>query len=240
MPVDPAMPPSLAAELRDLRERISKLERLPKLPFSSTKGGSLTLLDEDGNVRWVAGNVTLNNIDGSKAPGYGVFNTDAQGEFLSGQSSAFRGWLYPIEQLAMHDPTAKTVTSAGFVDLFETQMDNPSREVVQIEGAINTDAGTTAQIRLRDGVSGNVTGTITVPAGSNGFYQFYWLHPATCGLGDKRAQTEGRAPTIFLILEALRVSGSGNVRVFPPVVAQLSSRWLVPEADTNGNPTFLS
>lgn len=38
MGVDPALPPSLAAELADLKRRLANLERSPQLPYSSSKG----------------------------------------------------------------------------------------------------------------------------------------------------------------------------------------------------------
>lgn len=45
---DPALPASLAAELAELRRRLDAVERSPRLPNSSIRGGALTILNEDG------------------------------------------------------------------------------------------------------------------------------------------------------------------------------------------------
>jgi hypothetical protein len=40
------------------------------------------------------------------------------------------------------------------------------------------------------------------------------------------------------LIEARRVSGAGNVTVFPPSRARLSSVLFHPDANVNGNPDF--
>jgi hypothetical protein len=37
-------------------------------------------------------------------------------------------------------------------------------------------------------------------------------------------------------VHARRVSGAGNVLVYPPLIAELTSRFLVADAATNGTP----
>ena len=239
MPVDPAMPASLAAELRDLRDRISKLERLPRLPYSSMRGGSTQLLDTDGTVRWVVGQWTFSAVsdDGGGTTvvgGYGVAEFDPFGALLRGNVDGIHGQIFPSVPLVMHQPARQLITSATFISAYEGSYPDPVCDVVKVVGAVQTDAGTTAELRLAS--DAHQTATLTVPGGTNAIYQFTWLHSAEVGIGDTRA---GRETRLFVSLQARRTGGTGNLTLFPPQVSELVSSWLITEAATNGAPVFL-
>jgi len=247
MPIDPAMPPNMLARLRDLEGRISKLERLPRLPSSSFQGGLFQFLDNDRNVRWAAGNAVFSatvasaggtvGSDGGAVDvttGYGQVEQDENGAMIAGQLSGFRGSVYPTTPIPMHRPEVVRVTSTSFTDCFEGRIQFPVGDVVKVIGAVQTDPGTTGELRLSTGTSH--TNAVSLPSATNSFAQFEWVHPSTTGIGDTRS---GREANLFLVLEARVVSGSGGVQVFAPQVAEIMSKWLAPTATTTGNPQLL-
>lgn len=230
---DPAMPPDLAARLRDIETRLSKLERLPRLPSSSTRGGSLRLLDDAGTTRWAAGNVLFDGSIGDSTTGYGVFEFDDQGAMIRAQATGYRGQIYPAMPFPMHDPTPKAVTSPTFTGVFEARIQFPIHEVLSVQVAVQTDADTTGEVRLSTLGAAHTTAALPLPAATNSFAVFEWLHPAMCGLFDPRS---GREVNLQVSLDLRRTGGTGQVRAFAPIVSELTSLWFIPTASATGNP----
>lgn len=222
--------------MREMERRISALERSARLPFSSTKGGAFEFLDDANTDRFALGNVDFAaTVDTTPlAGGYGTFIFDEHGAMVLGQQDGHRGLLYPSIPFPMHDSAAKTTNSATFISLYEGRDQGPVSDVLKVSGAVQTDADTTAQIRLNTGTS--ATSVLSLPAGTNGAYAFEWLHPSTTGIGDPRS---GREDHLFVFLEARVTGGTGIVRVFPPQVAEIVSSWRIPTASTTGNPRLL-
>jgi hypothetical protein len=233
MPHDPTLPPSLAAEIADLKRRLSNLERSPSLPFSSFKGGALLFLDNDGNVRRAMGNVAFDGSVGGVTEGYGDYQYGDDQAVIVAAQEGDRGIVYPTQPIPMLPITAITVTSGTFTGLFEHRYDmEPAYEVIRIQMAASTGAGTTGEIRLNDSISGQSTSAASIPALTNGIVDFMWLHPAAVGLFDAGHARE----SIHLSVQARLTGGAGGFSVFPPRVKELGSVFLFPDAATNGNP----
>ena len=245
--IDPTLPPSLASMLRELERRLSNLERSPGLPYSSIRGGALRFLDEAGVTRWQVGNVPFSatvaaaggsagSSDGeeSVSGGYGVAQFDENGAMIAGQITGHRGALYPGQLIPLHRPDAVSVTSGSWTNCFEGRVNRPVGDVVAVGGAIQSDAGTTGEVRIT--AWGASTSALAIPASANRFGKFDWLHPGTTGIGDPRT---GRDVNLFLVYEARRTGGTGALGISPPQIAEITSSWLVPGATVAGNPRFL-
>lgn len=230
---DPTLSPSLAAELADLKRRLDNLERSPKVPFSSTRGGVFSFLDEDGNLRFALGNET--GLDGSIngiTTVYGAFGHGDGNAIAFALREGDRGLTYPIFPVPLHDVVSKVVTSGSFVGLWECNVDFPALEVLNIRGAVQSDVGTTGELRIVDSFSGINTNVLTIPSNTNSAYSFEWIHPASVGLYDDRPRLGGLA----LAVHARRTGGAGNLTVFQPSTAELTSIFLVPSATSTGHP----
>jgi hypothetical protein len=232
---DPTLPPSLAAELADLRRRLDALERSPRLPSSSIRGGTFRFLDSLGNPRFVLGNAKFDGTVGGVTDAYGVFTFGDGGTVIAAAREGGRGQLYPTSPIPIHTPAPIAVTSATFVGVYESGIQKPHLEVVSVQMYVITDAATTGEVRLNDSYSGTTTAVASVPASAAGYARFEWLHPAKCGLYDTRP---GRLGSLGVDVHARRVTGTGNVTVYTPRIAELSSLYLIPTATADGNPSF--
>ncbi len=190
---DPALPPSLAADLADLRRRLSSLESSPKAPFTSINAGALTVLDDSGVIRVIVGQLST--------PGkYGVQVIDTSG-----------GTPFKVDQDGMHTPylatpffdpaASKPVTSGSFVEVYRARVELITEVGCYVWVQASGDASTTGEIRIRTGA--NTTNAVSVFAGAFVLQQFRWLH----------GQTLQSGPVDFSI-EARRTSGAGNVNVY--------------------------
>jgi len=225
----------LVRKVQLLEQQLRELSAARSLPASNFRGGRFRFQDDAGEPRWEMGNVAL--VGGSQTPtdAYGVFGRgdDAGIAFMLREGD--RGLIMPVIPIPLHPPSTTVVTSSSFVTVVEAVMNLPAHEVVAVTGAVQTDASTTAELRLIDGYTGQTTGVASVPGSANGLYGFEWLHPASVGLYDQHPHA---AAGLFLGLQARRVSGVGNVTVFWPSTAEMTSQFLRPGADTAGHPVF--
>lgn len=235
MSLEPTMPPSLAAEIRDLKRRLDNLERSQRLPFSSTRGGAFLFLDNNGSTRRALGNVAFDGSVGAGATeGYGDYVYGDDGAVILAAQQGDRGLVYPTQPIPMLPITSITVTSGTYTGLFEHRYNVPlAYEVIRIQLAASTGAGTTGDIRLNDAVSGQSTAAASIPAASSKVVDFYWLHPAAIGLFD----AAHAGSVLHLSIQARLTGGAGGFSVFPPRVKELCSVFLFPDAATDGNPT---
>jgi len=236
---DPTLPPSLAAEIADLKRRLNNLERSQRLPFSSTRGGAFLFLDDGGGPRLVLGNASVDD-DGLITPQavYGVVGHGDDATIGLLLKQGVRGLAYPIIPIPMTKAgDLVAVTSGTFVTLFETTVDFPAEEVIVAVHAVVTDAGTTGEVRLRDTSSGTTTSAQSIPAAYSGVATFKWLHPSLAGLNDQRFVTESRVAPLAVEVQARRTGGAGNVNVYASSRVFQASVLLYPDAATNGNPS---
>jgi hypothetical protein len=239
MAIEPTLPPNLAAELADLKRRIANLERSPSLPFSSTRGGTFIFLDNNGKVRRAQGNVTFDGSIGGATDGYGDYQYGDDGAVIAAAQEGDKGVVYPQEPYPFHVPASITVTSGSFQTLWENYQDWPAYEVLYVEFACITDVGTTGEIRLFENKRNIASSVASLPSGFNGLAYFEWLHPATVGLFDPHGGDPLAVNNLNVAVQARRASGAGNVIVYPPRNQLLTSKFLHPNAATNGNPTIV-
>ena len=233
---DPTLPPSLAAEIADLRRRLNNLERSQRLPFSSTRGGAFLFFDDSGNRRKAMGNVNLDGSIGGITTAYGEFEYGDGGAIALAVREGDRGIMYPEMEIPHHTPTSINVTSGSFLTLWESYQHFPAYEVVFVEMAVITDAGTSGEVRLFENGNNQATSVASVGAAFNGTVQFEWLHPAHTGLYDPRAQP---STNLLLAVQARRTGGAGNVIVFPPRHMRMTSKFIHPDAATDGHPVVI-
>lgn len=233
---DPTLSPSLAAELADLKRRIANLERSPSIPFSSTRGGAFQFLDNNGKVRRAQGNVNLDGTISGITTAYGDFLYGDDGQVITAARAGERGIVYPDMQMSFHEPIQKNVSSGSFVGLWEAYTDFPEHEVLYVEFACSCNVGTTGEIRLFENKRNIATSVASIPSGFNGTVSFEWIHPATVGMYD---HVDSLAENnLNVVVEARRTSGAGTLNPFPPRNQRLTSKFLHPNAATNGNPTL--
>lgn len=245
MSTDPTLPPSLAAEIAELKRRLNNLERSPRLPFSSTRGGAFKFIDDAGGPRFLLGNGALNaQLEVVQQNTYGValYGDDAAKGFVMAQG--YRGIAYPRIILPMarlvDDPSGllyHVTTSGTFESIMSTTQELPSHEVVEAFFAVISDSGTVGEVRLLDVQSGLATNALSVnTSGAIKTAKFQWIHPATVGLDDPRG---GRDTTLALRIQGRRVSGAGSLFVYWTTRVAYTSLLLAPNASTNGNPQLL-
>lgn len=231
---DPTLPPSLAAELADLRRRLDNLERSQRLPFSSTRGGAFRFLDNNGATRMTLGNVALDGSIGGATAAYGLMLRGDQGAIILMTRAGEDGLAYPELPVPVRDPNEaqSSTTSGTFAQLWEARWDFPPAAIYVCQGFCSSAVGTTGEMRLRIGATS--TSALTIPSGASNIYTFEWLHPAPTGLYDPN-------PTelnFIMQIEARRTSGTGNVSIARPHVSVFTSKLLHGNANSNGNPVL--
>lgn len=232
---DPALPASLAAEVRELRRRLAALERAARMPHTSMRGGSFRLLREDtGGVLFQFGAT----VDGNSTPVYGVAGYDADGVTVSAWNQATRGRVYPNEQAQWIQPALVTVATTAWTKVAGVRLFGLDNDALLADAPVITDPATTAEVRIFDEFTGAATAAVTVPANANGRAYFRWRHPFTVGWGDPLdAGTVGFSA--FLAWQVRRTTGTGNVYAYPPEgLLVTSSSYITPAPQTNGGGTF--
>lgn len=233
---DDQVPPGadwLTQRLERIERAITELRAARASSATSFIGGAFRLLDDDRETRFAAGKVDIKTGTFVTDSPYGtmVFGDDNAIVFLA--QEGFRGLVFPQQPIPLHPPAVVNVTSASFVTLWESNVGFPAWEVVHVASFVDADAGTSGEIRLREAFSGQTTDPIVVPAGQAGDWGFRWVHPAISGLYDNLHRDTGE---LFVVVEARRTAGAGNLVVWPPSRALLCSRKFALTADTSGDP----
>jgi hypothetical protein len=203
--------------MRDLERRVTDLERSRRMPFTTQRGGAFTLAPEDLNPPALVAFGAISGISAANgAPGsagnYGVAKYDAKGDIVSMNAENADGMIYPLEVMPWYDPTPKSVTSGTFANLWECGLAGLDHDALVFTAALVVPAGTIAQVRVLDAVSGNATNVLEVNS-ANGNVLCNWLHPFTVGWGDDRP---GRTFGPFLGYQVRRSAGAGTISAFPP------------------------
>lgn len=199
--LDPAMPdPTGAAELRDLRRRIEALERANKLLASSIVGGSLIVKDDDA-VEIVRLGRLVSGFDGLRV------QTAALEPVLEADQE--RGTVVPWLMSPWYGSTGWSLitTSATMQTLWETATELLFSYSVLFRVRVKCAAATTGEIQIVHAQTSTVMGGTTkaIPAASDAFYEFRYIHGISMNSGPHTFQ-----------LQARRTSGAGNVEVYNP------------------------
>ena len=209
---DPALPPSLAAEIADMKRRLAALERSPRLQSSDVMGGRLRVVDPDtGRPQAVIGDV-------SGAVGTGPHWQDGdlglviQDPHTGGDIVAMtrdrglvrpllvHGWRTPNAQ-SSHSGTSWAAQWEGIVDA--------SALAVRVVVAVGSSAGTTGQVRLSaPWTNASAVTTPRTVSGGPEYHVFDW------DLGAWGATLGGNA--VQILVETRVTSGSGSITCWMP------------------------
>jgi len=182
---------------------------------NNTAGGGIRLRDRTGTTRAFFGDFS----DPDTSSRYGISLYDAKGDTIFAIDSAEEGMLYPQQYAQWIVPTPQVVTSGSFVTVAEVGIQLLNHDVIRTDASMQVDAGTTAEVRIRDVYSGAVTNTLAVAGSANGSVLCEWLHPFSVGWGDSNPSVQ-----MFLQWEVRRSAGAGNVTVYPPRGIVLGNR----------------
>jgi hypothetical protein len=216
-------------ELADLKRRITDLERSRRLPFSTQRGGTWSLVPEDGSpsalIRFGVG------ADGDGVERYGMTLYDSDTDAILSTAENEKGLIYPQSYAQWVVPTAQSITSSSFVTVAECQYGAIDHDCMVAQAAITVAPATIAQARVLNLLSGVATNVVEVngDTASGGTLTLNWLHPFTVGWGDNRP---GRTSTFLLQWQVRRSAGSGAVNAWPPrSLTFLNRRFAVGESD---------
>ena len=229
-------PYGLLRRLDDLEREVRELRASRGSSAPAFRGGAFRLLDDAGAPRFAAGHVDLDGSVGGDTSAYGVFVFGDDGAMALMVQEGYAGISYPANLVPLHPPTPAGVTSGTFQTIVEGSVLFPAHEVLYVEGSVTTPAGTTGELRLTEGYSGTSTDALVIPSDTNSVYLFRWVHPGPSGLYDGDPHV---TPNLFVGLQARRTGGAGNLTVYPPRSAELTSRFVHRTAATNGDPVLL-
>ena len=196
---DLSVPPSIAAELADIKRRLRAMEGAPQLQNSSLTGGKITALNDDEQRVAEFGSLV--------GGGYGIAINDADtlnSVLLVNDENGMRA---PGVPWAFRDSTAfLAVTSGTFELTYRTFAAILASSSVEVTVVLATDVGTTGEVRM--GVQGGpYAATQSIGSGANLTFNWGWLHGLGFGLGSTGQH---------FVIEARRTGGAGNVYVFQP------------------------
>jgi hypothetical protein len=223
-------------EIANLRSRIEKLERSPRLPNSSQRGGTQKLLAPDGaTVLFEFGEF----VDEFAEDRYGLALRDSVGNPAFVVDELQIGRVYPGEHHQWSVQTSQNIATASWVNVASTEIQFPALSCIVAQARVTTPATTTAQVRIFDPFwppVGLGTTAVTVPASSDGIVRFVWQHPYTVGW-DVAAPELVDAVT-RLHWQVTRASGAGTIQAYPPWNFYFVSNRAVRDEATTGGGTF--
>jgi hypothetical protein len=230
----------LERRLRHLEAQIRLLNSAQRIGGTNFVGGNFRWQDENQRTRFQMGTITVNGTNANE-PDATVRSFTVRGDdggILIMQNEGERGLVVPTIPVAIHPATGTaasvTIASGTFVDAYEITALYPVHEVLFMTFGILVDAGTTAQYRIRDQISGDQTSAVTVAGETSGVVQFEWLHPAKVGLYEVHPPADTNR--LFIKLQARISAGGGDTTIGWPNNCQLVSAFQHPNATTTGNP----
>lgn len=198
MPRTPLDPYDISGQFSDIKRQLHSLSTGAMLRNAS-------MSDPDGVGRVYIGLLP----DGD----YGIEVRNADGVTVYLAESA--GVVYPREALQITKwGDAVAVTDGAFSIIWGMVSAYATADAVQVQAYILADAATTGEARLTVNLGGTpVTAVQSIPAASGAFYEWKW---------DVPGMVAGTGP-IVVGLEARRTSGAGNVNVYPPIQAYMTT-----------------
>lgn len=118
----------------------------------------------------------------------------------------------------------KALTSGTFIPTHHLELPHYDGAVLNVRFVVLCDPSTTAEVRIRQEISGAITDVAAVPAGTH-YVDFEWLHGVH--LGDTYEH---------FIIETRRASGAGTVFAYYPRRSLISTELRFPDATDTGNP----
>jgi hypothetical protein len=224
--IDPVKPdPTGVAAARDLERRVEALERANQLLSSTILGGTLRVLDADGNSI-----ATIGMLDGAAdglrldtAAGTRLFQVDQTNGFVLPWMST--NWRVYEDTSTTHSTEGYgEVTGSTFRRIWRSTSELVFSTEMLFRVILSTPGGTDAEFRVWYFNNGSVLGDVlSVPGGTSATtYEFRFLHGFTMGTGPHHVYLEGRAS-----------SGAGAVRAYEPAgihwgaaMASVSGGWV--------------
>lgn len=194
---DVPKPEDLGSYVADLERRIRLLESAPRLKNAS--------ISDDANVkRAIFGQLDDGDfgLEIRNETGIAVYQVSSKGQTIPRQQMyVTRGNDYI------------TVTSGSYVSCWEVMMPYTIADAVQIDVTVSTDAATTANLKITCNLGSSTSAIVAVPALTSQNYSYKWAVPGlTAGLAN-----------IFFQIQVQRTSGAGNVYVYTPINAFMTS-----------------
>lgn len=121
-------------------------------------------------------------------------------------------------------------TAASFEDGWAFTALRAIHDCVVIQATVATPASTTAQVRLRNPDTSDVTSAISIGASTTGVATFRWIHGISPILIEQ--------PRFQIIIQVKRTAGSGTVSLLAPGLAVQVPSSSVDGADTTGGGSF--
>lgn len=195
--------------LANLERRLNDLERAPRMPYTSQRGGTFELLDDAGRPVFYFGNYNR----GSGPVGYGVQAIAVDGAGPGTSPTVFEVDDDGLEAPYLDIPVGRVndfvaVTTVGFGDIWEGYSALVVARAVQVGLTVGVDAATTGEVRVVAGT--RVSAVVNCPGGTFTSPVFDLL------LAD---DTIGTGPLIVKV-QARRTAGAGNVNVYRPRMSQ--------------------
>lgn len=183
------LPHDLVSELREMRHRLDKLERAPRLTSAS-------ITDDEGRVR-----VRLGRLDDA-GEHFGLAVYDPNGRPVLDVDQ--RGLLHPFITLPAFE-YAKSVESpnpGAWTPVVTVAAGYVSHDAIWWLGTVQADPGTVVEARLHATATNSYSAVIN--AGGGGTVEWHWA-------GGWDAWVAGGITSFRINLEVRRVSGAGRV-----------------------------
>jgi hypothetical protein len=208
-----------------MEERMNTLETQQRLFNASVKGGAIQVLrDEDARL-------ALNMGVGSYQQPDGTIRTAETFSFVDASIASTttfhmlldeeHGWIVPRPQFNFVQDTFIPITSATYVNVWKSMISVTAKALVLVF-LTTADASTVGKVRLN--LNGIFSDEITINATEQKVCRFTWDLRNKFDFGDD----------LTLRIQALRVSGAGNVNVYSPDVCHMAAVNLRSDATTGG------
>ena len=224
--------------IKKLESEVARLNRSPRLGSTAQEGGTQRLVTEDAAVALFEFGQFVDPLADDR---YGLALRDGDGVPVVVVDELQRGAVYPCDHGGWsHAAAATNVTSAAFIDIATTIINLPHADTIIASGRIVTPATTTAEVRIWDTVAlgvGGGTDPVVVPANSDGYVTFVWLHPYTVGWDAD--EVGGIASAGRLRWQVRRASGAGAINAYDPEEFVMCSSRGAPTAAANGGGSFI-